>query len=411
MESKPVSDADNDARMVGSDFEAAETLAGLAAVVGGESRSTSAAYRSQDQAIAVQQFCGNTSTVVTGVLETNETVSIVPSQPCSTSYPSNSTCKSRPGLTKAEKEARRIRRVLANRESARQTIRRRQATYLEFTKKAADLTQENESLKKEKELAMKEYKSLKDRNADLKIELSKLKKPEPKEAQEEPKSTCGERVSSATMSAPFLPYNHHPVFVPFLLPSVVPSSNVFPFPYSDAPSIQDGQRIFSATTGSGSPMFVLPVPCLLPCLGHGSTLHSCSDTNRTPPSKNQSTHQCSVALSYQSSSSRNTAADTSNSTKAVSAGSGDQYGKAHHHRSRRLGTALDLNLRPGRNSAGDGTNDPSSKMDRERGVCHHKKVEDVVAATNARKRRKELMTLKNVRLPHHHPVVTSANMQ
>ncbi|VFQ91530.1 unnamed protein product [Cuscuta campestris] len=56
-------------------------------------------------------------------------------------------CKSKPILTEGEREARRLRRVLANRESARQTIRRRQATYEALAKKAADLALENESLK------------------------------------------------------------------------------------------------------------------------------------------------------------------------------------------------------------------------------------------------------------------------
>ncbi|WVZ88398.1 hypothetical protein U9M48_034924 [Paspalum notatum var. saurae] len=53
----------------------------------------------------------------------------------------------RHALTEAEKEAKRLRRVLANRESARQTIIRRQ----------------------EKDLVMKEYLSLKETNEQLKV--------------------------------------------------------------------------------------------------------------------------------------------------------------------------------------------------------------------------------------------------
>ncbi|KAI5425528.1 hypothetical protein KIW84_031363 [Lathyrus oleraceus] len=56
--------------------------------------------------------------------------------------------KSRRDLTEEEKEARRIRRVLANRESARQTIRRRQALSEELSRKAATLVLENENLKR-----------------------------------------------------------------------------------------------------------------------------------------------------------------------------------------------------------------------------------------------------------------------
>ncbi|RCV36201.1 hypothetical protein SETIT_7G299100v2 [Setaria italica] len=51
-------------------------------------------------------------------------------------------------LTEAEKEAKRLRRVLANRESARQTILRRQAIRDELARKVADLSSENETIKK-----------------------------------------------------------------------------------------------------------------------------------------------------------------------------------------------------------------------------------------------------------------------
>ncbi|XP_037437792.1 G-box-binding factor 1-like [Triticum dicoccoides] len=51
-------------------------------------------------------------------------------------------------LTEAEKEAKRLRRVLANRESARQTILRRQAIRDELARKVADLSSQNESMKK-----------------------------------------------------------------------------------------------------------------------------------------------------------------------------------------------------------------------------------------------------------------------
>ena len=48
----------------------------------------------------------------------------------------------------AEKEAKRLRRVLANRESARQTILRRQAIRDELARKVADLSSQNENMKK-----------------------------------------------------------------------------------------------------------------------------------------------------------------------------------------------------------------------------------------------------------------------
>ncbi|KAI3884850.1 hypothetical protein MKX03_011705 [Papaver bracteatum] len=81
--------------------------------------------------------------------------------------------RSKQHLTEAEKEARRIRRVLANRESARQTIRRRQAMCEALTKKACELALDNESMKREKELVMKQYQSLKDFNNHLKKQLAR----------------------------------------------------------------------------------------------------------------------------------------------------------------------------------------------------------------------------------------------
>ncbi|GFZ16866.1 Basic-leucine zipper (bZIP) transcription factor family protein [Actinidia rufa] len=98
---------------------------------------------------------------------------------------------------KVEKEARRIRRVLANRESARQTIHRRKALYEELPRKAANLTEENENLKAgeyygistsetrktvihvnhlklEKETAVKEYDTLKRTNECLKVQMAMI---------------------------------------------------------------------------------------------------------------------------------------------------------------------------------------------------------------------------------------------
>ncbi|KAG2623066.1 hypothetical protein PVAP13_3KG028800 [Panicum virgatum] len=79
-------------------------------------------------------------------------------------------------LTEAEKEAKRLRRVLANRESARQTILRRQAIRDELARKVADLSSENETIKKEKDLVMKEYLSLKETNKQLKAQIISLPK-------------------------------------------------------------------------------------------------------------------------------------------------------------------------------------------------------------------------------------------
>ncbi|CAJ1886496.1 unnamed protein product [Sphenostylis stenocarpa] len=100
--------------------------------------------------------------------------------------------KSRRNLTAEEKEARRVRRILANRESARQTIRRRQALCDELTKKAATLVEENESLKKEKDLALKEYESLETTNKYLKAQITKSMNTEVEKTPVEPGSSVAE---------------------------------------------------------------------------------------------------------------------------------------------------------------------------------------------------------------------------
>ncbi|KAI6674125.1 hypothetical protein NL676_002031 [Syzygium grande] len=97
---------------------------------------------------------------------------------CSTSYLSLGVSRSRHNLNEAEKEAKRLRRVLANRESARRTIRRRQALCEELTRRAAELTQENEKLKKGKELALREYQLLETTNKQLKAQMAKAMTPE-----------------------------------------------------------------------------------------------------------------------------------------------------------------------------------------------------------------------------------------
>ncbi|KAG8089035.1 hypothetical protein GUJ93_ZPchr0011g28040 [Zizania palustris] len=75
-------------------------------------------------------------------------------------------------LTEADKEAKRLRRVLANRESARQTILRRQAIRDELARKVADLSSQNETIKKEKDVVLQEYLSLKETNKQLKQQVA-----------------------------------------------------------------------------------------------------------------------------------------------------------------------------------------------------------------------------------------------
>ncbi|CAM8965183.1 unnamed protein product [Rhodiola kirilowii] len=94
-----------------------------------------------------------------------------PSLMCDASTTSFGGSRSRKNLTEAEKEEKRLRRVLANRESARQTIRRRQALHEELSRKASDLSVENADLKREKELALEKLLSLKNANELLKTQM------------------------------------------------------------------------------------------------------------------------------------------------------------------------------------------------------------------------------------------------
>ncbi|KAL4605812.1 hypothetical protein ACB092_09G056700, partial [Castanea dentata] len=126
-----------------------------------------------------------------------------------TSYASFGFRKSRRNLTEAEKEERRIRRVLANRESARQTIRRRQALCEELTRKSAGLQWENENLKREKELALKKYQSLETTNKLLKG------------------ATDVATSTSSSSNCPLFLFTRPPL-MPVFWPSIIPSQNPVP---------------------------------------------------------------------------------------------------------------------------------------------------------------------------------------
>ncbi|XP_038904851.1 uncharacterized protein LOC120091090 isoform X2 [Benincasa hispida] len=194
---------------------------------------------------------------------------------CTTSYQLFGCRRSRRNLTEAEKEERRVRRILANRESARQTIRRRQALCEELTKKAADLAWENENLKREKELALKEYQTLETTNMELKEQLAEAVKP---------KVEIPGNNRSSHVQMPPLPTNY-PLFLlsrlPYFWPSVVQPTT----PYHDLPNVvvvpssinlpannnvsvsgsSHVQENFMDVTGPRTPLCILP-PCswLLP---------------------------------------------------------------------------------------------------------------------------------------------------
>ncbi|XP_024394866.1 uncharacterized protein [Physcomitrium patens] len=77
----------------------------------------------------------------------------------------------RSALSEAEKEARRLRRVQANRESARQTIRRKQVLCEELARKAGELQAEKDNLSKTLEQKAKELRNHQEINRHLKEQI------------------------------------------------------------------------------------------------------------------------------------------------------------------------------------------------------------------------------------------------
>ncbi|KAG2560139.1 hypothetical protein PVAP13_8KG057800 [Panicum virgatum] len=107
-------------------------------------------------------------------------------------------------LTEAEKEAKRLRRVLSNRESARQTILRRQSIRDELTRKVADLSSQNENMKKEKDMVTQEYLSLKEANKQLKEQVARTTKKAPAAAAAVPiqQAAAGEAMAAPAAASP-----------------------------------------------------------------------------------------------------------------------------------------------------------------------------------------------------------------
>ncbi|XP_076920994.1 uncharacterized protein LOC143582271 [Bidens hawaiensis] len=267
--------------MVKIELEAAEALAGLAKTAsrGSESndRNSSSAnsYKVATNLMAKKRENPGVSTAKSVKDEHNTDLRLNPV------FPTNSVTsgrKSRQNLTEAEIEARKIRRVLANRESARQTIRRRQAVFEELTRKAVDLSWENENLKKEKETVSKHFDSLKAKNECLKTQM-KVMTNEAKETREECITTNEPSISASSTNSPF--YNCvQPSFVPLVWPNSVqlqcgpPARIVLPshIPISPSHTSKPVSSSCEASSmavngsvnglGSGTPLYLLPYPWL-----------------------------------------------------------------------------------------------------------------------------------------------------
>ncbi|XAR64668.1 hypothetical protein NMG60_11008434 [Bertholletia excelsa] len=235
----------------------------------------------KDMELTVQQQSEITSAAVMKEFKVEQDAELPKSGSIySTSYTSFAGSKLRQKLTEQEKEARRIRRVLANRESARQTIRRRQALYEELTRKASSLALENENLKREKELAIKEYDSLKSTNESLKAQMARTLKTEAADDQVYSKPSNAEASTFPTTHCPFL--ISKATFAPILLHPIIQSSNPVQLQsgsQNEVPkqaianpcSFQELENPLKLTC-PGTSVCILPYPWFAPP-PHGSGLH------------------------------------------------------------------------------------------------------------------------------------------
>ncbi|XP_059595167.1 uncharacterized protein LOC100257875 isoform X6 [Vitis vinifera] len=285
-------------------------------------------------------------------------------------------------LTEAEKEARRLRRVLANRESARQTIRRRQALCGELSRKAADLSLENETLKREKELAMKEFQSLENKNKHLKAQVAKIIKPEEEKT---PESISSHEMTSIPPSSncPLLLYNQ-PSFTPFLW-----SSPERRFQNAFASHAVPDERENPNIDAYRTPLYILPCPWFFPLPNHGNGLH-------LPPSLNLKDKQDAV----------NSQCSASSLIKNKS----DAHHISSHSNAMILSPSPLMSLKSAITFKHEGELQSSyvdngegghivsvfSEKNQEPVICSSKRLVDAVAAAEARKRRKELTKLKNL---------------
>ncbi|XP_057438148.1 uncharacterized protein LOC130730219 isoform X2 [Lotus japonicus] len=361
-----------------------------------------------------------------------------------TSHSSVRCSKSRRNLTEEEKEARRIRRVLANRESARQTIRRRQALSEELTRKAATLLMENENLKREKELALKEYQSLETTNKHLKAQIAKSINTEVQKTPVEQESSVAE-VAPVYGNSPWFLYNHFPVtqlFWPSILQSPSPVQlqhtpfnsiaippNVYVPCSSESESHHKQNNLIDNRTQN--PLYMFPCPWLhpLPEFGNGQSPPSTSlkDKLDKPPGKNCRTslslntaanvdYQPAPPIKLKTEASGLTEARSVNgpvhATPSFSLDGGEQKSKCHivekfrrpalgcngHASAVKQEPELQLHSAPNTKASSTASHTAASSLEREQEqfTSLGQNLVDAVAAGEARKRRKELTKLKSI---------------
>ncbi|WVZ07897.1 hypothetical protein V8G54_021243 [Vigna mungo] len=354
--------------------------------------------------------------------------------------------RSRKNLTEEEKEARRMRRILANRESARQTIRRRQALCEELTKKAATLVVENESLKKwmfylkihifstlsdkkEKDLALKEYQSLETTNKYLKAQIAKSTNTEEEKTPVEPESSVAE-VTPSSGSGPWFLYNPFPVqhvfwpsplqpTYPVHLPNASFNSIIIPsianVPCSSESELYPKQNNLINDKQTPNPFYMFPCPWIFPCpqFGNGQSSPSCSLKDKQ--------NNLSLGKSCSSSSSLNTLANVDyrawtearlgNDPSRFSLDGGEKKTGCHiieNYHGPSLGCnghacafeqENELQSHSGPNNKASSTayiGASSVEKKQKQFICQGKSLADAVAAAEARKRRKELTKQKSI---------------
>ncbi|XP_078170678.1 uncharacterized protein LOC144564936 isoform X4 [Carex rostrata] len=152
------------------ELDAAHALANLA---GSDPISNQSSISQEEEPHQIQEKVGQNLKEVKGNSCQNQTLdNMGPSN--SINQGEVSSLRGQKNLNEAERHAKRQRRILANRESARQTILRRQAFRDELARKVSTLSAENLILKKEKENATREYFYQKEMNQQLKDQMMQI---------------------------------------------------------------------------------------------------------------------------------------------------------------------------------------------------------------------------------------------
>ncbi|KAK0585319.1 hypothetical protein LWI29_026808 [Acer saccharum] len=398
-----------------------------------------------DQAIMDQQQdqTMHNDVIIAQVKAEQDAESLKPSPTCTPRYTSMGGGRSRQNLTEAEKEERRIRRILANRESARQTIRRRQALCEELTRKATELAQENEYLKREKELAVKDYQSLETINKHLKAQVAA--KATKTEVRGELKSANLEKSTSQPANFPLLLYNHHP-FSQLGWPPVVQSQhpvhlqqgtqNAITIPSNvpntgnlDPSQEEENHRNINST---GAPLYLVPCPWYFPLHDNVNGFHAQQPTYGQKNTQDETSmhnvdstssssrsiahvenHHLSMPKKIKTVAFGSTEARTTDDPKSIPVGCLPDGGGLHtgsHPREAKLthaplcstgGAFIDKheNAHAHHTDCTCNAEDIASVLPdkkQEPVSCPSKKLVDAGAAAKARKRRKELTKLKNL---------------